>query len=214
MLGVNRRVTVKTKMITIRELRVANNDVAVELSQLHMRAFPNFFLTQLGLPFLKTLYLGYMEDLESGIIVAEKDGRVVGFLAYSNNYSMFFKNLMKKHLIRFAFCSVLALLRHPSFLARIMGALKKSESVEREEKYVELASLCVDPNFEKQGIGTKLINYLKNTVDFDTFAYISLETDADNNEEVNRFYRKNDFKLAREYSTPYGRRMNEYRYKG
>jgi hypothetical protein len=61
-------------------------------------------------------------------------------------------------------------------------------------------------------VGSKLIDYLKEMVDFDTYAYINLETDADNNENVNRFYLKNDFVLIKTFTTAEGRRMNEYRY--
>ena len=112
----------------------------------------------------------------------------------------------------FGFCSIGAAIRHPSFVRRLFGAFKKSDSVVKNERYVELASICVDPSAEKRGIGTSLIDYLKGIVDFSTYAYINLETDTDNNDSANRFYQKNGFKLSRQYTTGEGRRMNEYRY--
>ena len=51
-------------------------------------------------------------------------------------------------------------------------------------------------------------------VDLNKFAYINLETDAVNNDGVNRFYRMNGFKLARSYFSSEGRKMNEYRFEG
>ena len=51
-------------------------------------------------------------------------------------------------------------------------------------------------------------------VDFSKYAYINLETDAVNNDDVNRFYVKNGFKLARTYYSSEGRKMNEYRFGG
>ena len=51
-------------------------------------------------------------------------------------------------------------------------------------------------------------------VDFNNYAYINLETDAENNDAVNRFYVKNGFELARSYFSPEGREMNEYRFGG
>lgn len=199
-------------MPEIRKLQKANPDYIKAIAELHKKAFPTFFLTQLGVPFLKTLYSGYMEDKDSGIIVAEEDGRLVGFIAYSNDYPRFYKGLIKHHLIKFAFCSLGAAIRHPSFIKRLLGAFKKSESVVKTERYVELASICVDPEIESRGTGTQLIDYLKSIVDFDTYAYINLETDADGNDGANRFYVKNGFKLEREFTTAEGRRMNEYRY--
>ncbi len=183
-----------------------------EIAELHKKAFPSFFLTQLGTSFLYTLYSGYCEDALSGIILAEDGGKTVGFIAYSEDYPLFYKGLIKKHLLKFAFCSLGAAIRHPSFIKRLFGAFKKSESVVKEEAYVELASIGVDPSVEGKGIGTKLIDYLKEIVDFNRFSYINLETDADDNEAANAFYLKNGFRLERVYFTKEGRKMNEYRY--
>lgn len=198
----------------IRELNTQDKDLIVSIAVLHKRAFPDFFLTQLGLPFLRTLYMGYLEDEDSGIIIALKNERIEGLIAYSYDYSGFYKGLIKKHILRFAICSVGAVLRHPSFVKRLLGAFKKSDSVVKTEKYVELASICVDPSLKNKGLGTELINYLKSKVDFDIYEYINLETDADENDAANRFYIKNGFKLSREYTTAEGRKMNEYRYWG
>jgi len=199
-------------MAEIREFKTVSSEYIKEIAELHKKAFPAFFLTQLGVPFLRTLYNGYMEDKDSGIIVAEEGERLVGFIAYSNDYPRFYKGLIKNHLIKFAFCSVSAAIRHPSFIKRLLGAFKKSESVVKTERYVELASICVDPEIESKGVGSALIDYLKGIVDFNTYAYINLETDADGNDGVNRFYVKNGFKLERQFVTAEGRRMNEYRF--
>lgn len=201
-------------MIRIREPDKISSEYIKKIGVLHKKAFPAFFLTQLGLPFLCTLYAGYIEDSNSGIIVAEDEGELIGFLAYSNDYPRFYKELIKNHLIKFAFCSFRVAIYHPSFIKRLFGAFKKSESVKKSEKYVELASICVDPEIGDKGVGTALINYLKSNVDFSIYAYINLETDADDNADVNRFYRKNDFELVREIITAEGRRMNEYHFRG
>lgn len=198
--------------ITIRELKSASEKQLAQITRLHMRAFPKFFLTQLGFSFVNTLYKGYIEDKESGIIVAEKKGRIIGFVAYSNDYPKFYKGLIKNHLIKFAFCSLDAAVQHPSFIGRLLRAFKKSDSVVKNERYVELASICVDPRIESKGVGSALINYLKASVDFSKYEYINLETDAVENDAVNRFYMKNGFVLSRQFTTAEGRKMNEYRY--
>lgn len=201
------------KKIRIRELNYPNKEQLSIISRLHMKAFPDFFLTQLGFSFLNTLYTGYAEDDKSGIIVAEINNRIIGFIAYSNDYSGFYKGLMKNHIIKFALCSAGAAIRHPSFIKRLFGAFKKSDSVAKKEKYVELASICVDPKIKSKGLGSALISYLKGIVDFNEYAYINLETDADGNDGVNKFYVKNGFVLLRQYETAEGRKMNEYRYR-
>lgn len=199
-------------MPKIYELKNVNKNYVRSIAELHKKAFPAFFLTQLGVPFLRTLYTGYLEDPDSGIIVAEENDLLIGFIAYSKDYPRFYKGLIKNHLLKFALCSVGAAIRHPSFIKRILGAFKKSESVVKNERYVELASICVDPKIESKGVGSSLIDFLKDIVDFKTYAYINLETDADENERANNFYLKNGFKLERVFTTAESRRMNEYRF--
>ncbi|WP_276947702.1 GNAT family N-acetyltransferase [Acetatifactor muris] len=200
-------------MVSIKEINYTNRDYIKPIAELHMRAFPTFFLTQLGLSFLKTLYAGYLEDEDSGIIIAVEKGKLIGFIAYSKDYPQFYKGLIRHHLFRFGVCSIGAVICHPSFIKRLLGAFKKSDSVVKEEKYVELASICVNPGTESRGVGTSLIDYLKRKVDFNEYSYINLETDAEGNDGVNKFYLKNEFRLTRQFITAEGRRMNEYRYK-
>ena len=199
-------------MLKTRELETDDKYLVNDLVILHNKAFPLFFLTQLGVSFLRALYLGYLNDADSGIIVAEQNDQIVGFIAYSNDYPEFFKGLIKRKIITFAWCSLIAVLRHPSFFNRLLGAFGKSESVVKPENYVELASICVDPDLKKQGIGTILVDYLISITDFNKYAYINLETDAEHNDGVNEFYQKRGFLLERQFITSEGRKMNEYRY--
>ena len=184
-----------------------------EIVDIHHRTFEGFFLTKLGKGFLTTLYRGYIEDADSGVIVALDDEKVVGFIAYSKDYSRFYSNLMKRKIVQFAFYSMLAVIRNPSFIKRLLGAFGKSDEVKRTEPYVELASIGVLPETKGQGVGSKLITWLIDIVDFNMYSYISLETDAEDNDAVNMFYKKNGFVCVRTYETKEKRKMNEYQYR-
>ena len=59
-----------------------------------------------------------------------------------------------------------------------------------------------------------MINSLKQRVDFQKYEYITLETDAVDNEVAIHFYEKNGFIKERMYSTNEGRMMLEYRFRG
>ena len=168
-----------------------SSDKAKRIAEIHKAAFPDFFLTQLGKSFLTTLYQGYIEDAESGILVAvsRSSKQIVGFIAYSKDYSRFYSEIKKNHLLKFALGAAMAALRQPSCIKRLFRALKKGDEVKKVEKYVELASIGVYP--QKQGEDVP---------------------DAVNNEAVNLFYQKKGFKLSRQYVTAEGRRMNEYHF--
>ena len=97
---------------------------------------------------------------------------------------------------------------------RLIRALLKPSEARREEAYVELASIGVRPDMRLLGTGSQLVAALKKRIDFTRYAYITLETDAVDNEAANLFYQKNGFVLERTYETREGRKMREYRYRG
>lgn len=190
-----------------------DKNIVNEIVDIHMATFQGFFLTFLGKGFLKQLYEGYIEHKQSNLIIARQNKEIVGFIAYSSDISDLYKYLIKKKLLLFAWYSFVAFIKNPKILFRLLSAFSKSEEVSRKEKYIELASIGVKPNVKAQGIGSSMISYMKEQIDFNEYEYISLETDAENNEYANKFYLKNGFVLARTYKTKQGRKMNEYRYR-
>ena len=167
----------------------------------------------MGRGFLKQMYKAYCKHNQSNLLVAiNEEGKTVGFLAYSEYLSGLYKFMIKKSLIPFAWYSLGAFFRKPKIFMRLVRAFLKPSESKREEKYVELASIGVSPNSKAKGVGSKLIDALKEKVDFNSFEYITLETDVENNEIANKFYVKNGFNVVREFTTREGRRMYEYRY--
>lgn len=201
-------------MIAIREVKSEEKEIINDIVSIHLNTFTGFFLTFMGRGFLNQMYRSYCEHDESGLLVAEEDGKAVGFLAYSGNFSGLYKFMIKTRLIPFGWYSVGAFFRRPSAFMHIIKAFLKPSEVKREEKYVELSSIGVDPTMKSKGVGSLLIDELKKIVDFNKFAYITLETDAVNNDGAIHFYEKNGFVRERMYETDEGRKMFEYRFVG
>lgn len=197
-------------------LQLSNYDKKIvnEVVEIHLKTFKGFFLTFMGRGFLRQMYASYLRHNDSNLIIAKEDGVVVGFLSYSSNMSGLYKYMIKHRLIPFAWYSIGAFFRKPKSFMRLVRAFLKPSESKRDEEYVEVSSIGVSPECKSKGIGSKLLSSLKSSVDFNKFKYIALETDALNNESVNRFYVKNGFELVREYDTREGRKMNEYRYSG
>ena len=179
---------------------------------IHMDTFQGFFLTFMGRGFLRSLYRSYAEHKDSGLLVAFEEDGPIGFLAYSADYSGLYRYMIKRRLISFAWYSLCAFLRRPAVFLRLIRALLKPGEAKREEEYVELASIGVAPESKSCGVGSRLVDALKDRVDFSRYAYITLETDAVDNEAANRFYKKNGFVPVRMFETAEGRKMYEYRY--
>ena len=204
---------IEEQLIKIKLLAGGENGMLDSVVSIHLATFRGFFLTFMGRGFLKQMYRSYCEHNESDLLVAvDSSGTVVGFLAYSEDMSGLYKYMIKRHIVVFAWYSLGAFLRRPKIFIRLIRAFLKPGEAKRNENYVELASIGVDPNVKSKGIGTAMIHALKERVDFSKHQYISLETDALNNKTANCFYVKNGFVLHRVFETREGRIMNEYRF--
>lgn len=201
-------------MIAIREVKSEEKELINDIVSIHLNTFTGFFLTFMGRGFLNQMYRSYCDHDESGLLVAEEKGKAVGFLAYSGNFSGLYKFMIKTRLIPFGWYSVGAFFRRPSAFMHIIRAFLKPSEAKRNEKYVELSSIGVDPTIKSRGVGSLLIDELKKIVDFNKFAYITLETDAVNNDGAIHFYEKNRFVRERLFETDEGRKMYEYRFVG
>lgn len=183
-----------------------------DIVTIHLQTFTGFFLTFMGRGFLNQMYQCYTQHEDSGLLVAEEDGKAIGFLAYSADMSGLYKYMIKHRLVPFGWYSLGAFFRKPTVFMRLIRAFLKPGEAARNEKYIELSSIGVSPACKSMGVGSRLIETLKDTVDFSEYAYISLETDAVDNAAANCFYQKNGFVLFRTYDTQENRKMNEYRY--
>ena len=84
---------------------------------------------------------------------------------------------------------------------------------------VSQSGLClIDPRDKPGGnwgecSGSQLIDRLKGITDFSKYEYITLETDAVDNDGAIHFYEKNGFVKERMFETAEGRKMFEFRFK-
>lgn len=72
-----------------------------EVVDVHLSAFPNFFLSTLGTGFLRTYYRCFVEHKNGNLIVATMDDKVVAFAAATSECRGFNTSLLKKNLFAF-----------------------------------------------------------------------------------------------------------------
>jgi ribosomal protein S18 acetylase RimI-like enzyme len=178
----------------------------------HATAFPGFFLTRLGPAFLRTYYTNIVRDPEGVLLVVEKEGRVEGFVAGFANPAAFYGR-MRSRRVRFGVSTLVGLVRSPALLGRVLANISsvrdRAASV-RGPRSAELSSIAVTPALQGAGMGQALCRRFC-TLMFDRGVdEVHLTTDADDNEAVNRLYRKMGFRLARTFEAPGQRRMHEY----
>lgn len=191
--------------------KATNISDATQIAKLHIMSFPGFFLSFLGEGFLRYLYKGFILHQDSGVLIAKENGSILGFLAYSTKLSEFYSFLIKKYFFVFAWYGLLGAIRNPKSLFRIIRALTYPTNTKSNEEYIEISSIAVDPTIQTKGIGSQLISFLVKLFHDTKYSTIRLETDAENNEKVNRFYQANGFEIINETVTPEGRKMNHYK---
>ncbi len=179
---------------------------------LHLAAFPGFFLTQLGKPFLRLLYAGFVGRDNGICIVDEVGGAVVGFAAGTTQPDLFFKQLLRRNGLRFALAAIPGLLRNPFFAIRkCLGALfYRGESLPDLPNAALLSSLAVAPEHSGKGIGKALVQAFAEAAHARGCSAVYLTTDAVGNDEVNRFYEKCGFVLRDTLKRQGNRVMNRW----
>jgi ribosomal protein S18 acetylase RimI-like enzyme len=195
-------------MITIRPMTV--QDVR-DVARVHIEAFPGFFLTFLGAGFLRELYRGIVKDPAGIAFVAETDGVCAGFVAGSTEPAGFYKRLIKRRIVPFAWHAGWAFLRKPTAAPRLLRAFTRSaEAPPADTRRAELMSLAVLPGNQGTGLGARLVEAFVATARERHASAVYLTTDAANNNAVNTFYQRLGFTPSRTFTTPESRQMNEY----
>jgi ribosomal protein S18 acetylase RimI-like enzyme len=182
------------------------------MASLHVSAFSGFFLTSLGRPFLRRLYAGFMTQPEGLCLVAEEAGTVVGFVVGTVEPSGFFRRLLRRQALLFAFAAAPGLLRNPLFAARkCLGALfYRGESPGGIPDAVLLSSLAVSPATQSKGVGQALVRGFVDEVRQRGGKAVYLTTDETENERTNRFYARCGFELLDTFKRPGNRVMNRW----
>ena len=193
---------------TLAELTAEDVPAAAALHQL---AFPGFFLSRLGTPFLAQFYGGFVEDPGAVTVVARDEigvirGVAVGTLAPRG----FFSRLVRKRWLGFVTASARAAVEHPESIPRLLRAIRYRGDGPAGLDGALLSSMCVDRTTQGSGTGQLLINDWIRIVAARQVAHAFLTTHAEGNDAVNRFHRSGGWQLAGSCITREGRLMNSY----
>ena len=180
------------------------------IAKIHQAAFPAFFTTLLGVSFLEFYYRLVQETSGGVCLVWEVDGTVQGFVAGTADPAVFYSALRRR---RGAVLWAIAgrLLLRPWLLARLVAGHRQAlrSSRPNSRRAGELSSIAVAPEFAGHGAGRALMQSflaaMRGRVNL-----ITLTTDANGNDAVNRFYVSLGFRLEEQFERSPGRMMNGY----
>ena len=196
------------------ETRVMTESDIYSVVKIHQKAFRGFFLAQMGTSFLKAYYrivLSYSGSI-AHVYVGENfslEGFAVGFVG-----PVAFYQKLKRSKLKLIVPILSGVIRNPKLVIKILENIKRvsdSESVIThtfiDKDTVELSSIAVSS--KANGVGSILLDaFVKNAWSRD-ISNITLTTDFENNELVNKFYIKNGFENSG-VETRKGRKLCRY----
>lgn len=191
------------------DMEICHVEAVVDI---HLAAFPGFFLSFLGRGFLRELYKAFATDKTGVSLVAEEPatGEVLGFAAGTLDPGRFFRSLLQRRWWAFGFSSLPAMVRNPRSTLRIFRAVSYRGDMPEGRTRALLSSIGVIPGQQERGLGNDLLKRWVETARGKGAAGCYLTTDAENNDAVNRFYARNGWQVESEFVTPEGRKMYRY----
>ncbi|MBK7721438.1 MAG: GNAT family N-acetyltransferase [Austwickia sp.] len=192
--------------------RLRPDDVPA-LAAMHRRAFSGFFLAQLGEPFLREFYRGFLAD-PTAITVVARDGGVhghpVGVAVGTVASESFYRRLLTRRWYRFAAAGAQAAVRDPAVVRRLVRAVRFRGDTPTGLDAALFASMCVAPESAGRGVGHLLANGWADEAHRLGATRGYLTTDRTGNDAVNRFHVRHGWYIESQYTTPEGRAMNRY----
>jgi ribosomal protein S18 acetylase RimI-like enzyme len=191
----------------MRQMEVGDVSSVVDV---HLASFTGFFLSGMGAPFLRKLYLSVLKDRARIALVYESEGAVVGFVAGVTDPRDYFRKTLEQGWLGFALASIPKMLKRPAVALQLLRRLETQRRASFEEGHALLMSIGVGPGEQGKGIGEKLVAAFLREAKSRGCSGVFLNTDAVNNDPVNRFYVRVGFRLSKTYTTSEKRRLNEY----
>lgn len=180
-----------------------------QVADVHVAAFPGFFLTMLGHSFLRVMYRAFLMSQGSVFVVDELDGRVLGFAVGVQTSVGKDRKLAMKFFPQFAIAVLPGIVRNPiKVIRRIMGQLlSEGGQPEMPVGCVILRSIGVLPEMKGGGVANRLLTAFERMAREQGANEVALTTDADNNERAIRFYLKHGYRVQQEFKQDDSRAM-------
>ena len=186
-----------------------NESQSGQVARIHLKSFPNFFLSTLGFSFLNTYYKSCIKFEEAISICAfdNETKKVIGFAVGCIKSRGFNKRLIYSNLTSFICQAIVLLFTKPLTLIRLVKNLEKVNSINDKGNYAELLSIGVLPDQSRLGIGQNLLSAFETILKEKKIKSIALTTDAVSNDKVLNFYKKSGYLVYYDFITFPKRKM-------
>jgi ribosomal protein S18 acetylase RimI-like enzyme len=177
--------------VEFKDLQVAH---AGRVAALHTQCISTGFISSMGIDFVTSLYDAIVKSKSSLGVVAVRNEKVIGFVAFTTNLNKLYKSIIRRKGLKFALLlagNVLSLRR----IKKIFETLSYPARIKKMNlPSAELLSIAVAPEERRKGLASQLIEkglrlYRKTGVD-----KVKVLIGADN-KAGNKLYLKSGFEL-------------------
>ncbi|MGH2806368.1 MAG: GNAT family N-acetyltransferase [Actinomycetota bacterium] len=198
-------------------IRRATPSDAAEIARLHRQGLPDAFLPTLGQRFLSKLYRALADDPGAVTVVAESEGRVVGFVSGVISARSSYKRFFYRHGISASLSVVPRLLRPATFrrayeTVRYLGGGRGDRIGMDYLPEAELLSIAVSPTCRSRGLGGELAEAMIAGLTEVGVSELKVVVSAAN-AGANRFYQRMGFVPATTFDLHEGTASNVWTYR-
>lgn len=187
--------------IGLNTCRDANREDISAVTDVHIKAFPGFFLTTLGVSFVQTMYKAFLMNPHGIFIVNEADMRICGFAVGMLEASNKDRKLAINLLPQFVWAIIPAFFQNPfRVFRRILSQLLSQDGAPSVPKGAAvLRSIGVLPECQGLGAAALLLSEFEQRALQMGATSLALTTDVLDNERAIQFYRKHGYQIAQEF---------------
>jgi ribosomal protein S18 acetylase RimI-like enzyme len=166
------------------------------IADIHIAAFPGFFLTALGKDVLRVFYRSLFQDKSTIVWGVSNEQKLIGFFVASTKSKGLYTRIFIKHFLNFLTPLTISFLKNINLLKKMITSVNSVNYFNVPLTFqASLLSICVSPNYAGKGIGKLLLNKLENELKLQKQTGYYLTTDAEKNEATNSFYLNYGFQL-------------------
>ena len=183
-----------------RDANICDLDVVTDV---HMTAFPGFFLTTLGAAFVRTMYKAFLLNPGGIFVVNEASDGVAGFAVGALKASNKDKQLAIRLLPQFIWAVIPAIILSPvRVLMRILAQFfaQGGDELNVPEGAAVLRSIGVRPEIKGRGVAGGLLNAFEQRATQMGATSVALTTDVLDNERAIKFYRKHGYEVLQKFT--------------
>lgn len=175
----------------------------------HVAAFPGFFLTTLGPAFLRTMYRAFLANAGGVFVVAKANQDVHGFAVGALKSAGKDRALALRYLPQFLISVIPGLARSPIKVSRriLSQFFAVGEQITIPEDAAVLRSIGIIPSARGTGVAAHLLREFERCSFLKGARSVALTTDAIDNARAIKFYQKNGYEVAQEFMQDKNRRM-------